>query len=325
MNRTVANKTKKSISYIFPIYNEAATIPVLYKTVTNLLKSHDQYTYELIFINDGSKDDSLNILSKLQSKDERITVIDFSRNFGHQIAVTAGLDYATGDAVIIMDSDMQDPPEVSFELIKQWEKGYDVVYAQRSSRKDTFFKKLSADMFYRLLQKLADVDIPRNTGDFRLIDRKVVDELKKFKEHSRFLRGIVSYVGYKQIAVQFSRDARYAGVTGYPLKKMIKFAADGILSFSTYPLKLIRNLGFFIAALSLLGALYALYVRIFIPTAAVPGWTFTVISILFIGGVQIIILGVLGSYIGRIFTEVQNRPLYSVSSILTSDSRKTRR
>lgn len=309
---------KKLISYIFPVYNEQDNIPLLYETITKLLAQNEKYDYELLFINDGSKDDSFEALARLQAKDKRVVILDFSRNFGHQIAVTAGLDHAKGAAIIIMDSDLQDPPAVSFELIKKWEEGYDVVYAQRRSRKDTPFKKLTASIFYRLLRRLADIDIPRNTGDFRLIDRKVVDELKKFKEHSRFLRGMVSYVGFKQVAVQFDRDERHAGVTGYPFKKMVRFAADGIFSFSVYPLKLIRNIGFFIATLSIIGALYALLMRLLLPSSVVPGWTFIVISVLFIGGVQIITLGILGSYIGRIFTEVQDRPLYSIRTILKS-------
>jgi dolichol-phosphate mannosyltransferase len=200
-------------------------------------------------------------------------------------------------------------------LIKKWEEGYDVVYAQRRSRKDTFFKRTTASLFYRLLQKLADINIPRNTGDFRLLDRKVVDEMKRFKEHNRFLRGMVSFVGFRQTAVLFDRDERYAGVTGYPLKRMIKFAADGIFSFSTYPLKFIRNVGFFVATLAFMGILYAIFMKIFFPDVTIEGWTFIVISILFTGGIQLIMLGVLGSYIGRIYTEVQARPLYSVARI----------
>ena len=314
---------KKLISYIFPIYNESGNISLLYKTISVLLEKNKDYEYELIFINDGSKDDSLQKLLKLRESDKRIIVINFSRNFGHQIAVTAGLDHAKGAAVIIMDSDMQDPPKVSLELIKKWEDGYDVVYAQRRTRKDTFFKKLSADLFYRTLQKVAEIDIPRNTGDFRLMDRKVVDELKRFKEHNRFLRGMVSYIGFKQIGVQFDRDERHAGVTGYPFKKMLKFAADGIFSFSTAPLKLIRNFGFVIAGLAFLGVIYAIYMKIFFPAVTIQGWTFIVISILLMGGVQLIMLGVLGSYIGRIYTESQDRPLYMVSSITPSVTSRT--
>jgi dolichol-phosphate mannosyltransferase len=307
---------KKQLSYIFPIYNEENNIDILYKTINNTVSSiKNIYDIEYVFVNDGSRDSSLNKLLKIQERDNNITVINFARNYGHQIAVTAGIDYAKGDALIIMDSDMQDPPRVSLELITEWEKGFDVVYAQRRSRKDTFFKKISADLFYRMLQKLADIDIPRNTGDFRLIDRKVADELKKYKEHNRFLRGMVSYIGFKQTAVQFDRDERHAGNTGYPLKKMLRFAADGIFSFSSAPLKLISRLGFFIATLSILGIIYALSVKIFTPQYAVEGWTFIVISIFFIGGIQLIMLGVLGGYIGRIYTEVQNRPLYGVESI----------
>lgn len=309
---------KKLITYIFPIYNEADNIALLYETITKLLQTQPEYNYELLFVNDGSNDRSHELLTDIQRKDISVTVIDLSRNFGHQIAVTAGLDYAKGNAVIIMDSDMQDPPSVSLELIKQWEAGYDVVYAQRLSRKDTFFKKLSADLFYRLLQKLADIDIPRNTGDFRLMDRKVVDEIKKFREHSRFLRGMVSFMGYRQIAVQFARDERHAGKTGYTLKAMLKLAADGIFSFSTYPLQLIRNVGFFIAGLSFIGIFYSLVLKIFDSSAIVPGWTFIVISVLFVGGIQLIMLGVLGSYIGRIYIEAQDRPLYMIRDIQKS-------
>lgn len=306
----------KLISYVFPIYNETDNIQLLYSTMVKLLSKNKQYRYEMIFINDGSKDDSLNKLITIQQNDKQVVVLDFSRNFGHQIAVTAGLDYAKGDAVIIMDSDMQDPPKVSFELIKQWEKGYDVVFAQRRSRKDTPFKKITASLYYKTLRKLADIDIPKNTGDFRLIDRQVVDQLKNFKEHNRFLRGMVSFVGFKQIAVQFDRDERHAGKTGYPLKKMIKFAADGIFSFSSYPLRLVRNLGFFIALLSFAGIIYAISLKIFFPSYVVEGWAFIVISILFMGGIQLIMLGLIGSYIGRIYNEAQNRPLYIIRTLL---------
>ncbi len=307
---------KKLISYIFPIYNEQDNIDILYETIKKSVSPIiKKYGIEYIFINDGSRDSSLDKLHEIQKKDNGVSVINLARNYGHQIAVTAGIDYAQGDALIIMDSDMQDPPKVSLELIAEWEKGFDVVYAQRRSRKDTFFKKLSADIFYRILQKLADIEIPRNTGDFRLIDRKVADELKKYKEHNRFLRGMVSYVGFKQTAVQFDRDERYAGTTGYSLKKMLRLAGDGIFSFSNAPLKVISRLGFLIASLSVLGIIYALSVKFFTPQYAVEGWTFIVISIFFIGGVQLIMLGVLGGYIGRIYTEVQNRPLYGVESI----------
>jgi dolichol-phosphate mannosyltransferase len=216
-----------------------------------------------------------------------------------------------------MDSDMQDPPRVSLDLIEKWEEGYEVVYAQRRTRKDTFFKKLTAKWFYITLQKLADINIPRNTGDFRLIDRKVVDALASCHEHNRFLRGMVSFLGFKQTAVPFDRDERHAGETNYPLKKMLKLAADGILGFSSAPLKLISRVGYSFSVLSFLGVIYAIGMKIFRPDITVPGWTLMIIAVLFIGGLQMIMLGVLGSYIGRIYTEVQNRPLYLISNIFT--------
>jgi polyisoprenyl-phosphate glycosyltransferase len=314
---------KKLITYVFPIYNEAGNIELLYSTMAKMLADNPRYDYELIFVNDGSRDESLELLKKLHRFDHRVTVIEFARNFGHQIAVTAGLDHAKGDAVIIMDADMQDPPSVSFELVKKWEEGYEVVYAQRRTRKDTLFKRLTASLFYRTLRRLAEIEIPSNTGDFRLVDRlvdrKVVDEIKKFKEHNRFLRGMFSFVGFKQAAVQFDRDERHAGETGYPFMKMLRFAADGILSFSSTPLKFISMSGYVIAGISFLGVVYAVVVRLFFSPAAVPGWAFIVASILFIGGIQLIMLGVLGSYIGRIYTESQGRPLYIVKDIHGQD------
>ena len=314
-------RTKKLVSYVFPIYNETGNIQPLYKTLNKLLERHaDTYNFEVVFINDGSRDDSLAQLLELQQTDKRLHIINFARNFGHQLAVTAGLDYAHGDAVIIMDSDMQDPPAVSFKLLAKWEEGYDVVYAQRRTRKDTVFKRLTANLFYRTLQKLADIDIPRNTGDFRLIDRKVVDQLKRFPEHNRFLRGLVSYIGFRQVAVEFDRDERLSGESGYPLKKMIKFAADGILGFSWAPLRFISQVGYTISALSFLGIIYAILMKIFRPDLTVEGWTFIVIAVLFIGGMQLIMLGILGNYIGRIYTESQNRPLYIVENIYTNQS-----
>ena len=310
------NIMKKLVSYVFPIHNESGNIELLHKVLSETIAlKTDIYDFEIIFINDGSQDDSLEKLTAAQKTDDRVTIINFARNFGHQLAVTAGLDHAKGAAVIIMDSDFQDPPAVSLELLQQWENGFDVVYAQRRSRKDSLFKKASASTFYWALQKVADIEIPRNTGDFRLLDRKVVDVLNTFREHDRFLRGLVSYVGFKQKAVQFDRDQRHAGETSYPLKKMLRFAADGILGFSTFPLKLITRIGYAISTFSFLGIIYALVVKAVDPKTVVPGWTFIVIAVLLVGGAQLIVLGVLGSYIGRIYTESQNRPLYIIESI----------
>ncbi len=313
---TTQASARRLISLVFPIYNEEGNIPLLYTTMSGILAERPDLDFELIFVNDGSRDRSLELLAELADKDERVKVIDFSRNFGHQIAVTAGLDQARGNAVIVMDSDMQDPPRVCLELIQKWEEGWDVAYAQRRTRKDTLFKRVTANVFYRTLALLADIDIPRNTGDFRIMDRAVVDQMVAMREHKRFLRGMVSYVGFKQTAVPFDRDERHAGETGYPLKKMLSFATDGILSFSVVPLMLISRVGFFFSALAFIGIIYALLSRILLPDVVVEGWTFVVISILGVGGIQLIMLGVLGSYIGRIYTEAQGRPLYIVRSVM---------
>jgi len=308
----------KLISFIIPCYNEEESIPTLYSELTKILTEvKKKYQTEVICINDGSKDKTFDMLTEIHNKDKRFKVINFSRNFGHQMAVTAGLDYAKGDAAIIMDADMQDPPKVALEMIEKWEEGYEVVYGQRKQREgESFLKKFTAFAFYRILDKLADIRIPKDTGDFRLMDRKVVDTVKSFHERNRFLRGLVAYVGFKQTAVLFERPESIRSVTHYPFKKMVKLALDGITSFSTVPLRMITSFGFFVSFLSVLGIIYAIYSRIFHPDTTVSGWTFTVISIFFIGGVQMIMLGILGTYVGRIYNEVQGRPLYIVSSVL---------
>ncbi|CAQ00756.1 glycosyltransferase [Clavibacter sepedonicus] len=310
-----ATPVRPLVSFILPSYNEAGSVDVFYRTLVETIEGADlDLDMELIYVNDGSRDDTLQKLLAIAATDDRVQVIDFSRNFGHQIAVTAGLDHARGDAAIIMDTDLQDPPRVAVELIRTWREGYNVVYAQRRTRKDTFFKKVTADAFYRVLQLVAEIEIPRNTGDFRLIDRKVIDAIRRFPERNRFLRGMVSYVGFRQTSVQFDRDERHSGETGYPLRKMLKFAADGILGFSTFPLKLIQLVGWIVSAISALLVVYVLISRLVAPENTVPGWTFTVIAILFVGGVQIIMLSVLGSYLGRVYDEVQNRPLYLIDT-----------
>jgi dolichol-phosphate mannosyltransferase len=303
------------ISFVLPVYNEGGNLRTLYERLLLDVIDRPEFSAdaELLFINDGSRDDSLEVLRSLAATDARVHVIDFSRNFGHQLAVTAGLDYARGDAVIVMDTDLQDPPRVALELLASWRDGNDVVYAQRRSRKDSVFKRMTASVFYRFLSWAAEVDIPHDTGDFRLLDRKVVDAIKRFPERSRFIRGMVASVGFRQAPVLFDRDERLSGTTGYPLRKMIRFAADGILSFSTFPLRLIRIVGWTVATLSVIGIIYVFIGRLFFSADLVPGWAFTVIAILFVGGVQIIMLSVLGSYIGRIYSEVQGRPLYIVA------------
>ncbi|RSM49511.1 glycosyltransferase [Amycolatopsis balhimycina DSM 5908] len=310
--------TRRRVAFIFPIYNEEANIDVLHRTVGEVTAPlAGRYEFSFLYVDDGSRDGSLARLTELAERDARVTVIEFSRNFGHQLAVTAGLDLVDADAVIVMDSDLQDPPAVALELLEKWEEGYDVVYAQRRSRQDSPFKRYTATAFYWFLQKMAAVEIPKNTGDFRLVDRKVVDELRKYRERDRFLRGLVSYVGFKQTAVLFDRDKRYAGVTGYPLTKMLRFAADGILGFSVTPLRMITRMGYLISLLSFVGVLYVVGVKLFAPETAVPGWAFITIAMFFLGGIQIIMLGVLGSYVGRTYSQVQNRPLYTVASVRT--------
>jgi dolichol-phosphate mannosyltransferase len=305
---------KRNISYVLPVYNEEGSIDLFYKELCSALKPIKDYSFELIFINDGSKYKSLEKLEKIAAKDKRVALLNFSRNFGHQAAITAGLDCADGDAVIIMDTDLQDPPEVSVEMIKKWQEGYDVVYAQRKSRQDGLFKRLSANLYYRVLASSADIVIPRNTGDFRLMDHRVVVELRKFREHNRYMRGLVSYLGFKQVALPFHRHARHAGESGWPLKKMVKFAADGMLGFSTTPIKFMNNMGMVVALLSFSAFIIVGVVKIVDPSTLVPGWAFIVMSIFFIGGVQLIMMGVLGSYIGRTYSEVQRRPLYIIES-----------
>ena len=301
------------ISFVFPIYNEEGNIDVLHSTMSEVLR-RTEHEVELIFVNDGSTDGSLARLVAISEVDPRVRVIDFSRNFGHQVAVTAGIDAALGDAIVIMDADMQDPPEVSLELIRAWEAGYDVAYAQRRSRQDGVLKRTSASVFYRMLNALSDIDIPRDTGDFRLIDRRVAEQLKLYGEHDRFLRGMVSDVGFRQVAVPFDRHARHAGETGYPVAKMLRFAADGIMGFSSKPLQLISRLGYTMAALAVVGGLYALFVRLFFPSRVVEGWTFIVLTLLLVGGLQLIMMGIMAAYIGRIYREVKRRPLYGIQA-----------
>lgn len=305
---------RQLITFLFPIYNEEGNIPLLYETICRVMAPLDE-DIELVFVNDGSKDNSLGLLRGLADVDPRVMVIDLARNYGHQIAVTAGLDAANGDAVVIMDSDLQDPPEVALELIQKWREGYDIAYAQRRTRQDSRFKRWTADAYYRILNMLSDIQIPRNTGDFRLISRKVLEHIRRYREHDRFLRGMIAHAGFRQVAVPFDRHARHAGETGYPLRKMIRLATDGILGFSSKPLLLISRFGFLFALLALLGILYALAVRLFFPENAVPGWAFISITVLLVGGVQLVLMGIMGSYIGRIYTEVMRRPLYGVQEV----------
>jgi dolichol-phosphate mannosyltransferase len=309
------------ISYVLPVYNESGGIRTFHERLAAVAATRPDLDFEFIYVNDGSRDDSLSILRELAGADDSVKVLDLSRNFGHQMAITAGLDHASGDAVIVMDTDLQDPPAVSLELVAAWEAGAEVVYAQRRTRKDSAFKRFTAHSYYRLLRRFADIDIPVDTGDFRLLDRKAADQLRNHRERNRFVRGLVASMGFHQVAVPFDRDERTSGSTHYPLPKMLRFAADGVTSFSTIPLKIITRLGFGTVVLALLGILYALVLRIFLPQISVPGWTLLMIIVLFLGGVQMLSLGVIGSYVGRIYTQVQNRPLYIVRDVVERDHR----
>lgn len=312
--RNDTSSARALISFVVPFYDEGINVGLFHEAITDTT-AELPYDLEFLYINDGSSDDTLERLLALHDTDPRVTVLDFSRNFGHQRAITAGMDHSAGDAVVIMDSDLQDPPSVALELITKWEEGYDVAYAQRRTRKDTFVKKFTADMYYRLLERIGDIKIPRNTGDFRLMDRRVVLEVMRYREHDRYMRGIVSGVGFKQVAVPFDRDERKHGESHYPWRKMIKLAADGVLGFSTFPLAIISRIGYVVAALAILLVLYIIVSKIVNPESVVPGWSFIVVSVLGVGSLQIITLGIIGSYIGRIYSEVQDRPLYSLQAV----------
>jgi dolichol-phosphate mannosyltransferase len=305
---------RRKVAYVLPVFNEEENLAVFHAALLAATDQRPDLDFEFVYVDDASRDASLEALLDLREKDERVSVLSFSRNFGHQVAVTAGLDAATGaDAVIVMDTDLQDPPHVTLEMLTMWEGGVDVVYAQRRSRQDGAFKRLTAWLFYWVLDRLSSVHIPRNTGDFRLMDARVVAEVSRYREQDRFLRGIVAHVGFRQEALLFDRDQRYAGASGYPLKKMLQLAANGILGFSTVPLKLISRVGYAISAFSVLLGLYVLVVRLFRPGDAVPGWAFLAVGMFFLGGLQLIMIGVIGSYLGRVYVEVQDRPLYSLA------------
>ena len=303
---------KKLLSIVVPCFNEEEVISETFKRLNSFCQELKDLNVEIIFVDDGSRDKTRELLKEYAADDARVKVICFARNFGHQIAVTAGIDAALGDAVVLIDADLQDPPEVVHQMIDKWRDGYDVVYGTRTERPgESAFKLATARSFYRLLNKLSDVPIPLDTGDFRLMSRSVVDTLRAMPERDRFVRGMVSWVGFKQTALPYKRAERFAGQSKYPLKKMLRFATDGILSFSTKPLQMSVGLGMISAVMALMGIAYALFFRIFTSTW-VEGWTALMIAVLFIGGVQLVCIGILGEYIGRIYNEVKNRPLYVV-------------
>ncbi len=298
-------------SIIAPVYNESESLPELYRRVSEVMDRNGE-PWELVLVDDGSTDGSTAQILELAKKDSRVRPIIFARNFGHQIAITAGWDYARGQAIVIIDADLQDPPEMILELARKWKEGYEVVYAVRAEREgETWFKKLTSSIFYRLIYHITDVKIPLDTGDFRLMDRKVVDVLKQMRERHRFPRGMSAWVGFRQIGVDYKRAARYSGVTKYPFNKMVKLALNAITSFSYFPLQVATYIGFVSAGFAILAIPVVIILRI-VGIHQLTGQATTLIAVLFLGGVQLISLGILGEYIGRLYDEAKGRPLYIV-------------
>ncbi len=300
---------KITYSIIAPIYNEKETLPELHRRVTDVMDSTGE-PWELILVDDGSSDGSTDLIRALAKEDKCIRPVIFARNFGHQVAVTAGLDYSRGDAVVIIDADLQDPPELILEMAKKWKEGYEVVYAVRAEREgESFFKLWTASLFYRIIYRITDVKIPLDTGDFRLMDRKVVNVMNQMRERHRFLRGMSSWVGFKQIGVEYKRAARVAGETKYPLRKMIRLAINAVTGFSYFPLQVATYFGFFSAGIAAIAIPIVIYMRV-TGSGAFFGQATTLIAVLFLGGVQLICVGILGEYIGRLYDEAKGRPLY---------------
>lgn len=296
-------------SIIIPVYNEELVIAELYQRLKKTMSDLND-EYEVIFINDGSSDASYNLIKDICEKDANVKLLNFSRNFGHQIAISAGLDFSDGDAVVIMDADLQDPPELIPEMISKWKEGFDIIYARRIKRKgETLFKRITAHLFYRLLKGITNCDIPVDTGDFRLIDKKVCKSINKLHEKSRYVRGLISWLGFKFTFIDYVRDERFAGETRYPVGKMIKFALDAITSFSYKPLTIASYFGFFLSGISFLYLLFVIYEKLF-TNNTVLGWTSVIAVSLLFNGIILVILGVMGEYIGRIYEEVKGRPLY---------------
>lgn len=297
------------------MFNEEDGARAFYDRVTSAMQTIvPRVDYTVLFVNDGSSDRTGEILSEIAASDERVGVLTFSRNFGHQIAITAGIDHAQGDAVVVIDSDLQDPPEVIADMVNKWREGFEVVYGHRLARAgESRFKKLTAAMFYRTINRLSDIELPVDAGDFRLMDRKVVDALKQIREEHRYMRGLVTWVGYRQCPVSYERDPRYAGETKYPLRKMLRFAADGVASFSDKPLRIAMQLGIFVMAASFLGTVGILIGKAIDPSDTIPGYTSMMLAILFLGGVQLMTIGILGQYLGRTYAEAKRRPLYLVA------------
>lgn len=304
-------KEKPTISIVSPVYNESDSLLELYKRVSKVMESSDE-TWELVLVDDGSTDGTTQMILEMADRDERVRPVIFSRNFGQQNAVAAGLDFSRGEAVIIIDADLQDPPELILKLIEHWQRGYEVVYAQRTEREgESFFKKVTASLFYRIINRITDINIPLDTGFFRLLDRRVVEVLKTMREHHRFFRAMSIWVGFRQASVEYKRDSRYAGETKYSIRKMVKLAVTAITGFSFWPLQVSMYLGFISSGISILAIPIVIGMRL-TGSQEFVGQATTLIAVLFLGGVQLISLGILGEYIGRLYDEARGRPLYVV-------------
>jgi dolichol-phosphate mannosyltransferase len=308
-------------SIVAPCWNEEENLHELYRRIKVVMEQSGEL-WELLLINDGSTDRTGQVMRELNKTDSRVHFVEFARNFGHQLAVTAGMDYAQGDAVILIDADLQDPPEVILDMIEKWKEGYEVVYAIRRERKgETWFKIFTAKLFYRIIYRITDVDIPLDTGDYRLMDRQVIDQMKRMREHHRFIRGMTSWIGFRQTGVSYVRDERFAGQTKYPLRKMVRFAITAITGFSIFPLQLATFIGFFIAILSALFIVGAIIARLS-GWQAFAGQATTLVMVLFLGSIQLISLGIIGEYLGRIYDEVRGRPLYVVADAVGFSDRE---
>ena len=306
-------------SIVAPIYNEEGNIQALYERISAVMDSTGE-SWELVTINDGSRDRSLELLQDLADKDPRVKVLNFARNFGHQIAVTAGLDHTSGEAVVVIDADLQDPPEMILEMIERWKAGYQVVYAVREERKgESWFKLLTAKIFYRLIYRITDVDIPMDTGDFRLMDRKVVDALGSMREHNRFIRGMTSWIGFKQTGIHYVRDARHSGETKYPLRKMVRFAMDAITGFSYFPLQVMIYVSFVLGVLAVFAIPVISVLRLVMGTQFLGGQVTTIVLLLILSAFQLFFLFVMGQYVARIYDEVRGRPLYILADRIGFD------
>ena len=310
----------KKISVIIPMYYEEEVVEECYNKMKNVLSKMQNYEYEIICINDGSRDKTLQILEEIARDDKTVKVISFSRNFGHQPAVTAGLKYVSGDCAVIIDADLQDPPELIPEMVKLWEDGNEVIYGKRKKREgESVFKLLTAKMFYKTLNALSDVDIPKDTGDFRLVDRKVIDVLNSMPEHNKFLRGLWGWVGFRQIPFEYERKERFAGKTKYPLKKMLRLASDGIIGFSTKPLKIVGALGILSIIISMFILIYSIISYIYGLNNLTAGWTSIMVTVTLFSGVQLLSIWIMSEYIGRIYDETKKRPQYIIDKKINLD------